>query len=158
MNARRLYWTMSSGIAGLACLMALSTGHIEVSINQSRSLPGTLFVIQKYAAIGRGDLVAFRWHGGGPYPAGVTFIKQALGLPGDVVHRDGQRFWVNQTYIGLAKTQSRDGQPLQAAAPGVIAAGEIFVATPSADSLDSRYQICGNIAQSDIVGRAYALF
>jgi len=158
MNARRMYLGSCAGLSGLACLMAMSTACLELTINQSRSLPGTLYLIDKHAAIGRGDLVAFRWHGGGPYPAGVTFIKVVHGMPGDVVRREGQGFWVNQTYIGVAKTTGRDGQALQAASPGIIAPGEIFVATASADSLDSRYQLSGNIASADIVGRAYALF
>lgn len=155
---KRLYWSVATGFVAIAVLMAAVADRFEFTINKSHSLDGTLYVIHKGAPIERGNLVAYRWHGGGPYPAGVTFIKVARGMPGDVVSRIGQNFWINGTHIGAAKTHGRDGKPLEASSAGVIDAGEVFVATASVDSLDSRYAMSGNIAQRDIVGRAYVVF
>ena len=158
MTPKQLYGCFCVGFCALAVLMALGTRHFDYRINASSSLPGTLYVIHKNAPIQRGDLVAFRWHGGGHYAEGVVFIKRASGMPGDVVKREGRRYWVNGSYVGAAKVASLKGVPLEAALPGVIGAGQVFVATPSMDSLDSRYAITGNIQQQQIVGRAYAIF
>lgn len=158
MNAKRIYWCVCGGFCGLAILFATSTFYFTYTVNVTASLPGTLYVVQKDAAIHRGDLVAFRWHGGGGYPAGLVFIKQATGVAGDVVTRDGTTFQVNGVDIGMAKATSRKGMTLVPAQPGVIAPGQVFVTTPSPDSLDSRYRLTGNIAQQRILGRAYAIF
>ena len=57
--------------------------HYGFGLNASPSLPHRLFLIHKGEMPSRGDFVAFRWAGGGPYPAGVTFIKVLAGMPGD---------------------------------------------------------------------------
>ena len=60
----------------------------------------------------RGDFVAFRWAGGGPYPAGVTFIKVLAGMPGDEVTRDARGFYrstdrgASWTRVGLAASRA----------------------------------------------------
>ncbi|KGE10476.1 peptidase S26 [Burkholderia gladioli] len=130
-----------------------------LTFNMSTSLPGTLYFIRKRAfqpAIG--DTIAFRWHGGATYPAGLTFIKHVAGVPGDVVRVVGREVWVNQTYIGYAKPLSLAGLPLFPTSPGVIPPGHYFVATPNPNSLDSRYAIAGTVPQSAIVGEAYEIF
>lgn len=158
MNAKQVYGSVCVGCCGLAVMLALGTRYFDYCINASSSLPGTLYLIHRNAPVQRGDLVAFRWHGGGSYGPGLVFIKVATGMPGDVVTRDGRRFWVNGTYVGAAKPTSLKGVPLEAALPGVVATGQLFVATPSRDSLDSRYALTGNIQQQQIVGRAYEIF
>ncbi len=130
-----------------------------LTFNMSTSLPGTLYFIRKGAdrpAVG--DTIAFRWHGGATYPAGVTFIKHVAGVPGDVVRVVGRNVWVNGTYIGYAKPISLAGLALFPTADGVIPPGYYFVATPNPNSLDSRYSIAGNVPQSAIVGEAYEVF
>lgn len=63
-----------------------------LTFNMSTSLPGTLYFIRKGPCRPRlGDTIAFRWHGGATYPAGLTFIKHVAGLPGDVVHVVGRK-------------------------------------------------------------------
>jgi len=158
MKVKQMYWSGCAGFCAVAMLAALGTLRFDYRLNMTSSLPGTLYLIDKGAPIQRGDLLAFRWHGGANYPAGVVFIKYALGVGGDVVRREGQSFWVNQTYVGVAKTTSRTGVPMVSASAGVIAPAHYFVSTPSPDSLDSRYQLSGNISQSDVVGRAYEVF
>jgi hypothetical protein len=76
-------------------------------LNASPSLPHRLFLIHKGEMPSRGDFVAFRWAGGGPYPAGVTFIKVLAGMPGDEVTRDAQGFHLNGVPVGVPKPVSR---------------------------------------------------
>src|ERR1017187_2762462 len=62
---------------------ALLQAHFAFGLNASPSLPQRLFLIHKGELPQRGQYVAFRWPGGGPYPAGVTFVKVIAGMPGD---------------------------------------------------------------------------
>ncbi len=59
----------------LAAIAFWFHAHYGFGLNASPSLPHRLFLIHKGEMPSRGDFVAFRWAGGGPYPAGVTFIK-----------------------------------------------------------------------------------
>lgn len=143
----------------LVCAAAwASTIWLTVTLNMSHSLPGTLYVIHKHSNFQRGDLAAYRWHGGASYPRGTIFIKQVAGLPGDTVKRVDRAFWVNERAIGVAKPTSKAGRPLLPAAVGVIPPGNYFMATPSPDSLDSRYAVSGNIPLTDIIGKAHEIF
>jgi conjugal transfer pilin signal peptidase TrbI len=132
--------------------------HFSLGLNATPSLPHHLFLIHKGELPKRGQYVAFRWPGGGPYPAGVTFVKLLAGLPGDRVTRVDRNFYVNGISGGIAKTVSRRGDPLELGATGVLPAGHYYVQAPHPDSLDSRYRLTGWISQSQIIGRAYAIF
>lgn len=127
-------------------------------LNISPSLPHHLFLIHKGEIPQRGDYVAFRWAGGGAYPAGVTFVKIVAGVPGDVVTRIDRAFFVNGAPVGHAKTLSRNGQPLALGLTGALPADHYYVHASHPDSLDSRYRLTGWISQTQIIGRAYALF
>lgn len=144
--------------AAAACLAVIFQQNFTFGINASESLPNTLYLIHKGAAIHRGDYVAFRWHGGGPYPAGVTFIKIAAGVPGDRVTTVDRAFFVNGRFVGSAKTRGRDGKALVPMHDGVLGADEYYVSAPHPDSLDSRYSLTGWIPRNDFIGRAYAIF
>lgn len=146
------------GYAAIAWLAIVFQQNFSFGVNASASLPHTLFIIHKSAAIHRGDYVAFRWHGGGPYPAGVTFIKIAAGVPGDRVTRMNRDYFVNGSYVGTAKAHGRDGKALAPMHDGVLAVDEYYVSAPHPDSLDSRYSLTGWIPKSDFIGRAYAIF
>jgi conjugal transfer pilin signal peptidase TrbI len=132
--------------------------HFRLGLNVSPSLPQTLYLIEKGVALQRGELVAFRWRGGGAYPAGATFVKILAGLPGDAVTRAGSEFLVNGVSMGTAKTVSRRGEPLEPGPTGLIPPGRYYVRAPHPDSLDSRYRLTGWIDASQIIGRAHALF
>jgi conjugal transfer pilin signal peptidase TrbI len=132
--------------------------HYAFGLNASPSLPYRLFLIHKGEMPGRGDFVAFRWAGGGPYPAGVTFIKVLAGIPGDEVTRDAQGFHVNGTPVGRPKPVSRHGQVLEPGPTGRIPESRYYVQAAHPDSLDSRYRLTGWIHASQIIGRARALF
>lgn len=161
LRAKRAVFVTTSLLvcAGAVSIWILSAGYgWRISENMTASLDGHVYVYRNGEEFRKGDLVAFRWQGGATYPAGVTFIKRVVGVPGDVVRREGNKFWVGDQYIGVAKPVSKAGVPLQAASAGVIPPGEYFVATPSPDSLDSRYALTGNIKQMAIIGRAHELF
>ncbi len=132
--------------------------HFIFGINASPSLPYTFFLVHKDAPVERGQLVAFRWNGAGPYPEGATFVKIAAGIPGDRVTRIGRAFYVNEKFVGIAKTHTLTGRPLEASQPGVLPPGNYYVATTHPDSLDSRYRMTGWIPQARMIGRAYAIF
>ncbi len=142
----------------LAAVGAWTLSHYTIGINVSPSLPQRVFLIHKGEGVDRGSYVAFRWHGGGPYKAGSTFVKRVAGAPGDVVEREGRRFYVHGEFAGVAKAFSQAGVPLEPMTPGVLGTGEYYVTAPHPDSLDSRYKLTGWINQSEIIGRAYPLF
>jgi conjugal transfer pilin signal peptidase TrbI len=112
---------------GLAALALWFHAHYAFGLNASPSLPHRLFLIHKGEMPGRGDFVAFRWAGGGPYPAGVTFIKVLAGVPGDEVTRDGEGFHVNGVAVGVPKPVSRQGQALEPGPTGRIPEGRFYV-------------------------------
>ncbi len=132
--------------------------HFALGLNASPSLPHRFFLIHKGELPQRGQYVAFRWTGGGPYPAGVTFVKLIVGMAGDTVTRADRDFFVNGTSVGQAKTVSRQGTPLEPGPTGVLPSGRYYVRAPHQDSLDSRYRLTGWISDEQIIGRAYALF
>lgn len=144
--------------AVLAIAVLFFQHSFRLGVNATESLPHTLYLIHTGEPIKRGDYVAFRWQGGGPYPAGVTFIKIIAGVPGDTVSRIHRAYYVNGTYVGTAKTYARNGQPLALMDTGVLKSGEYYVRAPHPDSLDSRYRLAGWIPKDRIIGRAYALF
>ena len=146
-------------VYALLALAALAFQHcFRLGVNATESLPHTLYLIHKGEAIKRGDYVAFRWDGGGPYPAGVTFIKIVAGVPGDTVSRMNRAYYVNGNFVGSAKAYARDGQPLALMETGVLKSDEYYVQAPHTDSLDSRYRLTGWIPKDRIIGRAYVLF
>lgn len=149
-------WGLAYLLAAVAALVIQS--HFTLGINASPSLPHRLYLIHKGAMPIRGDLVAFRWAGGGPYPTGVTFVKILEGAPGDTVTRVDREFFVNGHAVGIAKPFSRTGIALELGASGILPAGRYYVRAPHPDSLDSRYALTGWITREQIIGRAYALF
>ena len=134
------------------CLMLNEQGYV------SECTGDNVFLIHKGEAVGRDQLAAFRWAGGGPYPAGVTFVKCVKGLPGDLISREGRRYAINGWPVGEAKTHSRQGLPLEPGPVGRLPPGRYYVQAPHPDSLDSRYALTGWIHESQILGRAHVLF
>ena len=149
-------WTLVYLLAALAA--AWFDAHITVALNVTESLPVRLFLIHRGEQSGRGDYVAFRWLGGGYYPAGVTFIKEIAGMPGDVVTRVERDYFVNGHAVGRAKPLSLQGLTLEPGPTGTLPDGTYYVRSPHPDSLDSRYGLAGWVSQAQIIGRAHALF
>ena len=135
------------------------TQFYSIGINASDSLPDHVFLLRKNdRGFHRNDYISFRWHGGGPYGAGVTFTKIVKGLPGDRVTFRGRDVYVNDEYIGTAKERAKTGQKLALGPDGVIPEGHYFVYAPNSDSLDSRYALTGWISQNAVRGRPVPLF
>lgn len=149
-------WVLGSLV--LAALAWWFQAHYTFGLNVTSSLPYRLFLIHKGEQPDRGQLVAFRWRGGGPYPAGATFVKEIAGMPGDVVSRNDRDFLVDGKPVGHAKPLSRQGLPLEPGPTGTLPAGEYYVRSPHPDSLDSRYRLTGWVTQTQIIGRAHAIF
>lgn len=149
-------WSIAYALLILAALVFQS--FFGLGFNASPSLPHRVFLIHKGEVPQRGQLVAFRWAGGGPHPAGVTFVKIVAGVPGDTVTKVGRDFFVNGIHVGTAKMASLTGMALEAGPTGVIPPGHFYVHTLHADSLDSRYRLTGWIPETQVIGRAYVLF
>ncbi len=148
---------------GLAYLLLAAAGlwfgaYYRFGLNVTESLPYRLFLIHKGELPARGQYMAFRWRGGGTYPAGATFVKVVAGMPGDVVSRVDRDFFVNGQAVGHAKSISRQGSQLEPGPTGTLPAGAYYVRTPHPDSLDSRYALTGWVSQTQLIGRAYAIF
>jgi len=148
------------GIAYVVLMLAavIFQSFFGLGWNVSPSLPYRVFLFNKGELPQRGQYVAFKWTGGGPHPAGVTFVKIVSGVPGDTVTQVGRDFFINGNHIGTAKVASLTGTPLQAGPTGVIPPGHFYVQAPHPDSLDSRYRLTGWISEAQIIGRAYVLF
>lgn len=130
----------------------------QIAINQSPSLPYTMFVIKKGEPVGRNDLVAFQWKGGLGYAPGVTMIKRVAAAEGDVVVRNGQEFFVNGDEVAKAIGRTKAGKEIKAAAGGRIPDGQFFVVATNPISLDSRYADFGNVNKREVIGRAYVVW
>lgn len=160
-KSTRLSLLLFSGVISVAAVslwIANAWFGIRIAENSSTSLDGSFFIYREGAPFQKGDLIAYRWHGGATYPAGTIFVKRVVGTPGDYVRRSGQSFWVEDYYVGAAKPYSQAGIPLTPSAQGFIAKDSYFVATPHPNSLDSRYALSGNIKREAIIGRAHVIF
>ena len=112
---------------GVIIIAAVTFQHYFVfGVNATPSLPHTLYLIHKGEPIRRGDLIAFRWAGGGPYIAGITFVKIAAGVPGDTISRHERDYYVNGLYVGTAKRYAKDGAALALMDTGVLNADSIM--------------------------------
>ncbi len=141
-----------------AATTAWFDAHYTLGLNVTESLPARFFLIHRGVQPARGDYVAFRWMGGGPYKAGTTFVKVLAGLPGDEVTRVDGEYFVNCYPVGKAKSGSRQGTALEPGPTGTLPFGSYYVRAPHPDSLDSRYALTGWVSPSQIIGRAHALF
>jgi len=143
---------------GVAIAAGIFPTRYTLGINISPSLPHHVYLIHKGTLPNTGDLVAFRWGGGGPYAAETTFVKIVAGVAADTVTRVEREFFVNGKPVGTAKQRSRTGVLLDPGPTGVLPAGTYYVRAPHPDSLDSRYALTGWISRNQIIGRAYVLF
>jgi conjugal transfer pilin signal peptidase TrbI len=137
--------------------------HFTLALNVSDSLSGTIFLVEKGGPAGRGELVAFRHGGGGPFTRGALFLKRVAGMPNSIVtHQDTGNgyydYFVDGRYVGRAKPKSKVGLPLEPGPTGTIPQGRYYMTAPHPDSFDSRYALVGWVADARIVGRAFRVF
>lgn len=152
----RRNWLFWGGLVGAILLF---NAFFTLAITVTESLPYRVFVVIKgNLNIKRGDYIAWRWAGGGPYKAGLSFVKQVRGMAGDTVTSEGRDFFVNGEYMSTAKPRTRTGEPLALGPTGVIPANHFYVYAPHNDSLDSRFALTGWIPLKRVSGRAIPLF
>ena len=152
---------------------------IRIDVNYTDSLPDHVFVTVKGWKTGlkRGDYIAYRFpteNPISPFRKGDHMVKIIAGVGGDTVTMTEARGFsviapgekqsasmmipgTNGT-VGVAKTLSRAGKPLEAGPVGVIPDGHYYVYAPHKDSLDSRYALVGWISEEEIIGRTFSLF
>ncbi len=127
-------------LAGLILAAVVSTRWLRVNV--SASVPLGLYGLRPVPAqLARGDLVLldvpasmWPWHS-----RFLPLLKPISGVPGDqVCNRDGV-LWIDAVSYGPV-LQTAHGRPLpQLQGCLVVQAGEVFLASPIAHSLDSRY-------------------
>jgi conjugal transfer pilin signal peptidase TrbI len=152
----RRHWLIWGGLtAGILLFNAFFT----LAFTVTESLPYHVFIVIKNDLdIKRGDYIAWRWAGGGPYPEGLSFLKQVRGMAGDTVTAVGRDFYVNGEYMSTAKPRTRKGEPLALGPTGVIPARHFYVYAPHKDSLDSRFALTGWIPLDRVKGKAIPIF
>lgn len=149
---------------------------IRIDVNYTESLPDHVFITVKGWKTGlkRGDYVAYAFPSENPispFRKGDHMVKIIGGVAGDqvvmkvnrgyeIIHPGGEEMAkvLGGNSMGIAKTLSRAGKPLEAGPVGVIPDGRFYVFAPHTDSLDSRYAMVGWISTDDIIGRTFSLF
>lgn len=155
----------------LLCLIlgAVSVFSIQVfndnyvlGLNTTKSLPGTLFIIDRYETPHRGDFVGFYYKGHKDYyPRGTIFVKIMSGVPGDEVkvqEGDCLEYIVNEKNYGCIQEHSSFGKPLSIGPVGIIPKHYYAVQGTHVDSFDSRYGEVGWINEQSTIGKAYRIF
>lgn len=157
---------LTASLTGLIWWVSgLLSPYIRIGINASDSLPGWVYWAKPgdKAGLQAGDTIGFYPPANPYYPAAFLFIKQVVGVAGDVVsfgetYPTGTDFYINGQRMGMAKAVAQGGQALQHSQPGRIPPGFVFVWTPHPDSFDSRYALVGLIPVTQVVGRAQRVF
>lgn len=134
--------------------------------NASASLPIGLYAIRPASVLHVAELVAVTppepvasfLSDGGYLPRGVPLMKRVLGLPGQVVCRNGLSITIDNVDVGEAQARDHRGRNLPIwTGCRTIAPGEVFLMNPGVpDSLDGRY--FGPLPASSIIGRAAPLW
>lgn len=157
-------WIKASQIITVMAVIVLLSFYMTklfaIGINRSASVTAKVFLANKLdKEIKRGDLITFKFFGE-HYPHGMSFTKYVAGMPGDVVTADEKHnFYINGQFVGQAKDQSTDFEPLEMNSfRGVIPPGKFWFYTTHPDSFDSRYAMAGLGDMQDIVGKTYILF
>ena len=103
----RRNWLFWGGLVGAILLF---NAFFTLAITVTESLPYRVFVVIKGDLnIKRGDYIAWRWAGGGPYKAGLSFVKQVRGIAGDTVTLEGRDFFVKCDDTSTARRRTRTG-------------------------------------------------
>lgn len=142
-------------------LWVVTTANYRIGINETVSLPQSVFWIHKNEQPTKGDYVAFEV----PTEAKKHFkdpkailAKIVVGVEGDRVTVKDRLVSVNGTVVGLAKEKSLKGEPLEPIKEQIVGAGQLYVMGLHKDSLDSRYSMVGLVSKSSVVGKAFPLW
>jgi len=149
-------WSFASIAVSTTAFLLISPFY-QLGFNMGDSLPGYVFLIKKKELPHKGEMVAF-------YPPKnrfyrhAWFVKIIVGTEGDKIRYDGDKLFINDNYYGVAKSLTRNGEPLAKTENKTIESHHIFAWSPHKDSYDSRYKDFNTIPYSSIVGRAIRLF
>ena len=152
---RRIVKMVSFVLFAVIALYGLSMTY-SVGINISESISPRVLLVKKGVMPERGEIAAFR-PPANPHHNTYQFFKYVSGVAGDVVERDGLSFSVAGHFVGVAKTQTSKGEPLEATPAGVIPPNHYFMSGTHPDSYDSRYKEIGLVPKENIIGRAIVL-
>lgn len=150
-----VHW-ITYAVAWIAAVMFQDS--YRLGINQSPSLPQTIFLIHKHELPRKGDYVAFLAPSTTNFRSGSILTKIVVGTEGDVVSVDDRIVRINMQAAGFAKPKSRKGETLEPIEPSVLGAGQFYVMGLHRDSFDSRYRALGLVSVGSIVGRAYPIW
>jgi conjugal transfer pilin signal peptidase TrbI len=142
----------------LICFLIWLTTHFGYAINLTDSLPKKYFLVHFNQKPKVCDLIVFRAPSALKLGKELTFTKRVMGVGGDRVTQKNRHFFINDHWVGRAKTHSLKGEPLKTGPTGIIPEGQYYVATEHKDSFDSRYQEMGWITLSQCIGVAYPLW
>lgn len=153
-------------LVGIVILWALVGARYRLGIDAQRNLclpPYRWFVIDTFdRRIQRNQLIAFRaTEAMVPYfQPEQTVIKRVVGVPGDRVSVTAQGTTINGVLQPESAPALAQNLGLSQAHWGVdalsIPLGHLWVMGATGDSFDARYW--GVLPQSQVIGRAYALF
>ncbi len=137
----------------LCGLILWGSQQIIIIGNATESLPQKYWIGIKRIKPTKGNYVVFSVDG-----QEFTFLKQVVGINGDVVSLKNKDFFVNDEYVATAKTHSLTGEPLEVGNDGVLGKGQYFVTTPYKHSFDSRYKKVGWVDEKQIICVVYPLW
>ena len=103
----------------------------------------------------KGDIIAFPFRGN----PSEYYIKRIMGIPGDVVEFENNRFLINGVEPDFGFEQVDIISPGDILLPMTVNDGEFFVLGDNRNSSkDSRYQSVGSISERDMLGRVVVRF
>jgi len=138
-------------------LLSVVSFFSRLHINQSDSLPHSIFLTLRDGAIRKGGLVTISNHET-KYFGNITYIKRVIGLPGDRIHHDGAHIYCNGKSLGPLQPHTRSGQKLTPLKDLIIPEGYSFVMADHPRSFDSRYQEFGLVPKTHIFGKALVIW
>ncbi len=141
-------------VAGLAfCALGYLLSSFALVLNGSKSLPHNAYAMVTYPKVmSQGIYAAF--NPPAHFDRGHPFIKQVIGVPGDVIeHRNGLVCVNNQ----CLKPQGHTAPFIEMTPMGVIGKGQYFVAGDTDDSLDSRYASLGLVSKDSVRAVGYPI-
>ena len=142
-------------MAALAALWLVAASRVHVNASWSDGAWGYL-ALPIIGDPGIGDAVLF--DPPAAIGADVPYLKTVRGMPGARVEVWADRaVSVDGLVLGTAKSEARDGRPLEAIASGTVLPGHYFLHGPHRDSHDSRYAEIGFVPRGRIRALAVAL-
>ncbi|WOB11132.1 conjugative transfer signal peptidase TraF [Piscinibacter gummiphilus] len=165
---RRWYLFVLLAVIWMLAGWRLLVGHaplLPILFNWTDSLPYSVaYVDYTSKSLSRGDFIVYAFSGEAAqrdYPGLLhqPFFKRIVGVPGDQVTTKDRDVFVNGTFVGRAKTHTKDKKlQLQPIGSVLIPPGHFYVQGTSPDSFDSRYANSGLVSASDVAAKVHPLF